>query len=59
MGHESGNDQDGGALVEGPAGRIDAFLTEHAVDHEIIVPTLVLTKEVMDAGDEPLLEFVK
>ena len=25
----------------------------------VIVPTLVLTKEVMDAGTEPLLEFVK
>ena len=30
-----------------------------AVDSAIIVPTLVLTKEVMDAGTEPLLEFVK
>ncbi|MEM9708509.1 MAG: substrate-binding domain-containing protein [Pseudomonadota bacterium] len=29
------------------------------VEKEIIVPTLVLTKEVMDAGSEPLLEFVK
>jgi len=29
------------------------------VESEIIVPTLVLTKEVMDAGTEPLLEFVK
>ncbi len=29
------------------------------VDKEVIVPTLVLTKEVMDAGAEPLLEFVK
>lgn len=26
---------------------------------QIIVPTLVLTKDVMDAGAEPLLEFVK
>lgn len=30
-----------------------------SVDNEIIVPTLVLTREVMDNGDEPLLEFVK
>lgn len=30
-----------------------------AVDSLIIVPTLVLTKEVMDAGTEPLLEYVK
>jgi len=29
------------------------------VPDQIIVPTLVLTKEVMDAGTEPLLEFVK
>lgn len=29
------------------------------VEDRIIVPTLVLTKEVMDAGTEPLLEFVK
>ena len=29
------------------------------VDSTIIVPTLVLTKEVMAAGTEPLLEFVK
>ena len=29
------------------------------VDSAIIVPTLVLTKEVMAAGAEPLLEFVK
>ena len=29
------------------------------VDSAIIVPTLVLTKEVMTAGTEPLLEFVK
>lgn len=30
-----------------------------SVESSIIVPTLVLTKEVMDAGTEPLLEFVK
>ena len=30
-----------------------------SVETNIIVPTLVLTKEVMDAGEEPLLEFVK
>ncbi len=30
-----------------------------AVESQIIVPTLVLTKEVMDAGTEPLLEYVK
>ena len=30
-----------------------------SVEDQIIVPTLVLTKEVMDAGTEPLLEFVK
>jgi len=30
-----------------------------AVESAIIVPTLVLTKDVMDAGTEPLLEFVK
>ena len=30
-----------------------------SVDKQIIVPTLVLTKDVMDAGAEPLLEFVK
>ena len=29
------------------------------VDDQIIVPTLVLTKAVMDAGTEPLLEFVR
>ncbi|WP_392337511.1 substrate-binding domain-containing protein [Loktanella salsilacus] len=29
------------------------------VESQIIVPTLVLTKEVMDAGTEPLLAFVK
>ena len=29
------------------------------VEGQIIVPTLVLTKEVMDAGTERLLEFVK
>ena len=29
------------------------------IDSAIIVPTLVLTKEVMAAGTEPLLEFVK
>lgn len=29
------------------------------VPDQIIVPTLVLTKEVMDAGTEPLLEFVR
>ena len=29
------------------------------VEGQIIVPTLVLTKDVMDAGTEPLLEFVK
>ncbi len=29
------------------------------VEHQVIVPTLVLTKDVMDAGTEPLLEFVK
>jgi D-allose transport system substrate-binding protein len=29
------------------------------VEDNIIVPTLVLTKEVMDDGTEPLLEFVK
>lgn len=29
------------------------------VPGEVIVPTLVLTKEIMDAGTEPLLEFVK
>ena len=29
------------------------------VDREIHVPTLVLTREVMEAGSEPLLEFVK
>lgn len=29
------------------------------VPASVIVPTLVLTKEVMDAGTEPLLEFVK
>ncbi|WP_068110468.1 sugar ABC transporter substrate-binding protein [Tropicimonas marinistellae] len=30
-----------------------------SVEGHITVPTLVLTKEVMDAGTEPLLEFVK
>lgn len=30
-----------------------------AVQAEIAVPTLVLTKEVLDAGTEPMLEFVK
>ena len=30
-----------------------------SVDGQIIVPTLVLTKSVMEAGTEPLLEFVK
>jgi D-allose transport system substrate-binding protein len=30
-----------------------------AVEGQIIVPTLVLTKEVMEAKTEPLLEFVK
>ncbi|MDJ0686537.1 MAG: substrate-binding domain-containing protein [Alphaproteobacteria bacterium] len=30
-----------------------------SVEQQIIVPTLVLTKDVMDAGTEPLLEFVK
>jgi D-allose transport system substrate-binding protein len=29
------------------------------VESQIIVPTLVLTKEVMDAGTEPMLEYVK
>jgi D-allose transport system substrate-binding protein len=29
------------------------------VESNIIVPTLVLTKEVIDAGTEPLLEYVK
>ncbi|WP_306119450.1 MULTISPECIES: substrate-binding domain-containing protein [unclassified Roseitalea] len=29
------------------------------VEESIIVPTLVLTKDVMDAGTEPLLEYVK
>ncbi|SFC40198.1 substrate-binding domain-containing protein [Tropicimonas isoalkanivorans] len=29
------------------------------VEEHITVPTLVLTKEVMDAGTEPLLEYVK
>ncbi|MEL6435339.1 MAG: substrate-binding domain-containing protein [Pseudomonadota bacterium] len=29
------------------------------VEKQVIVPTLVLTKEVIDAGTEPLLEFVK
>ncbi|MEP0521037.1 MAG: substrate-binding domain-containing protein [Hyphomicrobiales bacterium] len=29
------------------------------VEKQVIVPTLVLTKDVMDAGSEPLLEFVK
>ncbi|WP_343116145.1 substrate-binding domain-containing protein [Ostreiculturibacter nitratireducens] len=29
------------------------------VSEQIIVPTLVLTKEVMDGGTEPLLEYVK
>lgn len=30
-----------------------------SVENAIIVPTLVLTKDVIDAGTEPLLEFVK
>lgn len=30
-----------------------------SVQSEIIVPTLVLTKDVMDSGDEPLLQYVK
>lgn len=30
-----------------------------SVESTIIVPTLVLTKDVIDAGTEPLLEFVK
>ena len=30
-----------------------------SVEEQIIVPTLVLTKDVMEAGTEPLLEFVK
>lgn len=29
------------------------------VEEQVIVPTLVLTQEVMEAGSEPLLEFVK
>lgn len=34
-------------------------LAGETVPADIIVPTLVLTKEVMDAGTEPLLAFVK
>jgi D-allose transport system substrate-binding protein len=30
-----------------------------SVESEVIVPTLVLTQDVMEAGSEPLLEFVK
>lgn len=36
MDDENGDAESGGALVEGPAGRIDAFLTEHGVEHEIV-----------------------
>jgi len=31
----------------------------NAVEKQVIVPTLVLTKEVMESGSEPMLEFVK
>ena len=31
----------------------------HLVEDGIAVPTRVLTKEVLDAGKEPMLEFVK
>lgn len=34
-------------------------LAGEEVPSSVIVPTLVLTKDVMDAGTEPLLEFVK
>lgn len=34
-------------------------LAGESVEADIAVPTLVLTKEVLDAGTEPMLEFVK
>jgi len=38
---------------------VKAAVEGETVEGQIIVPTLVLTKEVMDAGTEPLLEFVR
>lgn len=38
---------------------VKAAVEGETVPDQIIVPTLVLTKDVMDAGTEPLLEFVK
>lgn len=38
---------------------VKAVIGGGSVEANVIVPTLVLTKEVMDAGTEPLLEFVK
>ncbi len=38
---------------------VKAVVEGATVDHDLIVPTLVLTKEVMEAGTEPLLEYVK
>jgi len=38
---------------------VQKAIAGEAIEGAIIVPTLVLTKEVMDAGTEPLLEFVK
>ncbi len=49
---ENRNDDSGGALVEGPAGRIDAFLTEHGVEHEIVehAETMSAAAEAREAG---------
>ena len=34
-------------------------LAGEAVPADVAVPTLVLTKEVLEAGKEPMLEYVK
>lgn len=39
--------------------KAEAALEGEDVSDNIIVPTLVLTKEVLDAGEEPLLQYVR
>ncbi|NND89422.1 MAG: substrate-binding domain-containing protein [Granulosicoccus sp.] len=38
---------------------VGKLLAGESIETDIAVPTLVLTKEVLDAGTEPMLEFVK
>jgi D-allose transport system substrate-binding protein len=38
---------------------VGKFKAGEKVDQYVMVPTMVLTKEILDAGTEPMLEFVK